>query len=135
MSEKVCIVCRCRARFECECRAAVYYCGKAHQRTHWKEHRPKHHVQIEEVKEEEKKPLMLEPRKPSIEDVDCELLFARIELEMINSDLIDGDLSAEKARKILHDKQVKGHPLSDRQRRFMGWVAGGRKQPKGGRRK
>lgn len=32
-------------------------------------------------------------------------------------------LTAAKARKILHDKSVRGHPLTDRQRRFFGAVA------------
>lgn len=140
MSRKVCIVCRSTAPYQCECLALVYYCGRKHQRVHWEEHRPEHRrrVKIEEVKEgegegEEERQLTLEPRKPSVEDVDEEEMFERIELEMLVADLIEGALTAEKARKILHDKEVKGHPLSDRQRRFMGWVAGGRKHPGGGR--
>lgn len=32
-------------------------------------------------------------------------------------------LTPRKARKILHDKKVKGHPLTPKQRRFMGWMA------------
>lgn len=36
-------------------------------------------------------------------------------------------LTATKARKILHDKSVKGHLLTPAQRRFFGWVAGGEK--------
>lgn len=39
------------------------------------------------------------------------------------------DLSAAKAREILHDGTVHGHKITDRQRRFMGWVAGGRQKP------
>lgn len=42
-----------------------------------------------------------------------------------------GELSASKARKILHDKQVNGKPLTDKQRRYMGWVAGGSKMAGG----
>lgn len=34
-------------------------------------------------------------------------------------------LTAHKARKILHDKSVRGHPLTAKQRRFMGAVASG----------
>lgn len=29
-------------------------------------------------------------------------------------------LTEAKAKKILHDKEVKGHPLTDKQRRFFG---------------
>lgn len=36
-------------------------------------------------------------------------------------------LSSAKARKILRDKSVRGHRLTSKQRRYMGWVAGGRK--------
>lgn len=36
-----------------------------------------------------------------------------------------GKLTSEKARKILRDKSVKGHPLSAKQKRFMGFIAGG----------
>jgi hypothetical protein len=32
-------------------------------------------------------------------------------------------LSSRKAREILHHGSVKGHPLTDRQRRYFGWVA------------
>src|SRR5574338_902594 len=41
-----------------------------------------------------------------------------------------GDLTASKAKEILHDKTAHGHPLTDKQRRYMGWVAGGRKSRK-----
>lgn len=34
-------------------------------------------------------------------------------------------LTKKKARTILHDKSVKGHPLTDKQRRFFGAVASG----------
>ena len=34
-------------------------------------------------------------------------------------------LSPSKARKILRDGSVKGHPLTEKQKRFFGWVAGG----------
>ena len=43
-------------------------------------------------------------------------------------------LSKGKARKILHDKSVRGHPLTDRQRRFMGAVASGAPPKRGKRR-
>lgn len=43
-----------------------------------------------------------------------------------------GELSAAKALKILHDKEVNGKPLTDKQRRYMGWVAGGSKMATGG---
>jgi hypothetical protein len=36
-----------------------------------------------------------------------------------------GQLSAEKAREILHDGTVHGQPLTPKQRRYFGWVAGG----------
>ena len=38
-----------------------------------------------------------------------------------------GELSANKAKQMLHDKSAQGHPLTDKQRKFFGWVAGGRK--------
>lgn len=45
-------------------------------------------------------------------------------------------LSASKARKILSDGTVHGRPLTARQRRYFGWVAGGRRQRRrGGRRR
>ena len=40
------------------------------------------------------------------------------------------ELSPEKARKILHDKSVRGHPLTDKQRRFFGARASGKKRKK-----
>ena len=39
----------------------------------------------------------------------------------------DGGLTASKAREILHDKSVHGRPLTDKQRRFFGAVASGKK--------
>ena len=36
-------------------------------------------------------------------------------------------LTSAKAREILHDKEVHGHPLTDKQRRFFGAIAGGAK--------
>lgn len=36
-------------------------------------------------------------------------------------------LTSTKAKKILHDKSVHGHPLTDKQRRFFGAIAGGAK--------
>ena len=38
---------------------------------------------------------------------------------------IEGDISRDKACKILHDKSVKGHPLTDRQRKYMAARCGG----------
>jgi hypothetical protein len=38
-----------------------------------------------------------------------------------------GRLSSEKAKEILRDGTAHGHPLTKRQKRFFGWVAGGRK--------
>ena len=32
-------------------------------------------------------------------------------------------LTPQKARKILHDKEVRGHPLTEKQRRFFGWMS------------
>ena len=34
-------------------------------------------------------------------------------------------LSRKKARQILHDKEVRGHALTDKQRKYMGAVASG----------
>lgn len=36
-----------------------------------------------------------------------------------------GELTPKKARQILHDKEVHGHPLTEKQRRYMGAVASG----------
>jgi len=36
-----------------------------------------------------------------------------------------GELTPEKARQILHDKSVRGHPLTDQQRKFFGAVSSG----------
>ena len=36
-------------------------------------------------------------------------------------------LTSSKAKEILHDKSVHGHPLTDKQRRFFGAIAGGAK--------
>jgi hypothetical protein len=38
------------------------------------------------------------------------------------------DLSADKARRILQDGKVHGEKLTDRQARYFGWVAGGKKR-------
>jgi hypothetical protein len=38
-----------------------------------------------------------------------------------------GELTKSKAKEILHDKSVHGKPLTDKQRKYMGWVAGGKK--------
>lgn len=40
-------------------------------------------------------------------------------------------LSKEKAGIILEEGEVRGHPLTDKQKRFFGWVAGGSKPRKG----
>ena len=36
-------------------------------------------------------------------------------------------LTSAKAREILHDKSVHGHPLTEKQRKFFGAIAGGAK--------
>ena len=38
-----------------------------------------------------------------------------------------GELSKEKAKTMLHDKKAHGKPLTDKQRKYFGWVAGGKK--------
>ena len=38
-----------------------------------------------------------------------------------------GELTKSKAKEILHDKSVHGKPLTDKQRKYFGWVAGGKK--------
>jgi len=40
-------------------------------------------------------------------------------------------LTSTKAKKILTDDQIKGHPLTAKQKRFFGAVAGGQKPRKG----
>lgn len=37
------------------------------------------------------------------------------------------NITGTKARKILKDKTIRGHPITERQRRLFGWIAGGRK--------
>jgi hypothetical protein len=37
-------------------------------------------------------------------------------------------LGRRKARKMLHDGTVRGKKITARQRRFFGWVSGGRKR-------
>ena len=39
---------------------------------------------------------------------------------------MDKKLTSSKAKKILHDKSVRGHKLTPRQRRYMGVVASGK---------
>ena len=39
-------------------------------------------------------------------------------------------LAAAKAKKILEDKSVRGHPLTPKQKRFFGAIAGGSKPKK-----
>jgi hypothetical protein len=41
-------------------------------------------------------------------------------------------LSSRKAREILHHGSVRGHPLTSKQRRYFGWVAGGGRSGYGG---
>lgn len=38
-----------------------------------------------------------------------------------------GDLTAKKAKTILHDKEIRGHAITDKQRKFFGAIAGGAK--------
>ncbi len=40
-------------------------------------------------------------------------------------------LTSSKAKKMLTEGTARGNPLTSRQKRFFGWVAGGRKKPKG----
>jgi hypothetical protein len=42
-----------------------------------------------------------------------------------------GNLTAWKAKKMLSDNSAQGHPLTARQKRYFGWVAGGRKDDGG----
>jgi MYND finger len=58
--------------------------------------------------------------------IDCSRLFAPLE-KRARSRRNHGKLTPAKAREILHHGEVRGHKLTDRQRRFFGWVAGGRK--------
>lgn len=41
-----------------------------------------------------------------------------------------GHVSPEKAKEILRDGTVHGHPLTEKQKRYFGWIAGGAKKPK-----
>jgi hypothetical protein len=42
----------------------------------------------------------------------------------------DSNLSATKAGKMLEDNSAQGHPLTGKQKRYFGWVKGGRKPRK-----
>lgn len=42
-----------------------------------------------------------------------------------------GTVSSEKAKEILRDGTAQGHPLTDKQKRYFGWIAGGRKANNG----
>jgi hypothetical protein len=42
-----------------------------------------------------------------------------------------GTVSADKAKEILRDGTAQGHPLTDKQKRYFGWIAGGSKQAGG----
>jgi hypothetical protein len=42
-----------------------------------------------------------------------------------------GSVSSEKAKEILRDGTVHGHPITERQRRYFGWIAGGKKMTGG----
>lgn len=83
---------------------------------------------------------------------DGEILFTKDEKEKIESEMGEemlealapeaeeneermakgGELSVTKARKILHNKEVNGKPLTDKQKRYFGWIIGGRKMVTGG---
>ena len=57
---------------------------------------------------------------------------SKMNKEMLESELMSkkakgGNLTKSKAKEILHDKSVHGKPLTDKQRKYMGWVAGGKK--------
>lgn len=43
-----------------------------------------------------------------------------------------GSVSSDKAKEILHDGTANGHPLTDKQRKYFGWIAGGSKNQTGG---
>lgn len=57
---------------------------------------------------------------------------SKMNKEMLESELMSkkakgGNLTKAKAKEILHDKSVHGKPLTDKQRKYFGWVAGGKK--------
>jgi hypothetical protein len=43
--------------------------------------------------------------------------------------------SPEKAKQILREGEARGRPLSEKQKRFFGWMAGGAKPRPGGRKR
>jgi hypothetical protein len=83
---------------------------------------------------------------------DSEVIFSPEEKETIESELGEeflkslapeaehneegmangGELTAEKAKIMLKDNQANGEPLTDKQKRYFGWIAGGRKMATGG---
>ncbi len=50
--------------------------------------------------------------------------------KMEKKDMKKADLTPTKAKQILSDDSAQGHPLTDKQKRYMGWVAGGSKEAK-----
>ena len=43
--------------------------------------------------------------------------------------------TSAKAKKILEDDKIKGKKLTPKQKRYFGWVVGGKKKPKGSKKK
>jgi hypothetical protein len=43
----------------------------------------------------------------------------------------DGGITSSKAKEMLRDGSVHGHPLTDKQKRYFGWIAGGKKRDGG----
>ncbi len=54
-------------------------------------------------------------------------MFEKIKKESATKKAKGGELTKSKAKEILHDKSVHGKPLTDKQRKYMGYVAGGKK--------
>jgi hypothetical protein len=57
----------------------------------------------------------------------CEQKCADRHWEREHALVCEKELTAAKAKKMLHDKKAHGHKISDKQRRYFGWVAGGKK--------
>lgn len=52
-------------------------------------------------------------------------IYAIAGKRMAKCGMAKAELTPQKARKILHDKEVRGHPLTDQQRKYFGAVASG----------
>lgn len=125
-----CSVCKTPTSHCCEqCIKVKAYCSESCQNQDWPQHKfyckpswtalqqPIDAPALGFLREKFDQPLIQE----------CETLLNAITLNLENIGVHHGDLSEHKARIMLHEGTAHNHPLTDRQRCYFGWVAGGRK--------